>query len=357
MDKIKAYGFFLTAPGEPLERRQFTIDRISPDQVVVEVAGCGLCHTDLAFISGDVRTKHDLPLVLGHEISGTVIAAGSDYRKKLGAEVIIPAVLPCGECELCLAGRDNICRHQEMPGNDFNGGFASHVVVPGRSLCPLPDDLKGFDLAQLSVIADAITTPYQAMVRSGLKAGEVAIVIGTGGVGIYMVQHAKNTGATVIAIDIDAAKLAVAEKQGADFTINSKDKDERELKKTVRALVKERGLPATQWKVFEVSGSAAGQSAAFALMSFAGSLSIIGFTMEKISLRLSNVMAFDATLIGNWGCSPAHYPAVVDDVLARKINLLDNIETHPLDGINNLVKLAFEHKLERRAILVPKKLK
>ncbi|MEE8258142.1 MAG: 6-hydroxycyclohex-1-ene-1-carbonyl-CoA dehydrogenase [Sphingomonadales bacterium] len=353
MDKIKAYGYFLTAPGKPLERRDFTIDHLKPDQVAVEVAGCGLCHTDLAFISGDVRTKHDLPLVLGHEISGTVLAAGSDFKGKLGTEVIVPAVLPCSECELCLAGRDNICRHQEMPGNDFNGGFASHVVVPGRLLCLLPDDLAGFDLAQLSVIADAITTPYQAMVRSGLKAGDLAIVIGTGGVGIYMVQHAKNAGATVIAIDINKARLSVAEKQGADFIICSKEKDEREVKKAVRALVKEAGLPGVQWKVFEASGSAAGQSAAYALMSFAGSVSIIGFTMEKISLRLSNVMAFDASLFGNWGCSPSHYPAVVEDVLIQKINLLDNIETHPLDEINGLVKLAFEHKLERRAILVP----
>jgi len=353
LDKIKACGYFLNAPGEPLERREFTIDQTEPDQVVVAVAGCGLCHTDLAFMSGDVRTKHDLPLVLGHEISGTVIAAGKDYQNQLGKHVIVPAVLPCGECELCAAGRDNICQHQVMPGNDFNGGFASHVVVPGRSLCQLPDDLNGFDLAQLSVIADAITTPYQALVRSNLKAGEVAIVIGTGGVGLYMVQHARNAGATVIAIDIDPAKLATAAKQGADFTICSKDQDERELKKAVRALVKENGLPGTRWKVFEASGSAGGQSAAYALLSFAGTLSIIGFTMEKIPLRLSNVMAFDAQIFGNWGCSPSHYPAVVDGVLAGKINLLDNIETHPLDEINSLVKLAFEHKLERRAILVP----
>ena len=353
MDKIKAYGYFLCTPGEALERREFTIDALADDQVVVEVAGCGLCHTDLAFMSGDVRTKHDLPLVLGHEISGAVIAAGAHYQDKLETRVIVPAVLPCGECELCLAGRDNICRHQEMPGNDFNGGFASHVVVPGRSLCQLPDDLEGFDLAQLSVVADAITTPYQAMVRSGLKAGDLAIVIGTGGIGLYMVQHAKNAGATVIAIDVDAAKLAVAEKQGADFTICSKGRDERELKKTVRALVKEQKLPGTQWKVYEASGSAGGQSAAFALLSFAGSVSIIGFTMEKISLRLSNVMAFDASLFGNWGCSPRHYPVVVGDVLTRKINLADNIETHPLDQINEVVALAVAHKLERRAILAP----
>jgi 6-hydroxycyclohex-1-ene-1-carbonyl-CoA dehydrogenase len=353
LQPINAFGYYLVEAKKPLERRDFIIDQLEADQVVVEVAGCGLCHTDLGFISGDVQTKAGLPLVLGHEISGTVIATGSTYANMVGTNVIIPAVLPCGECELCQSGSENICQHQEMPGNDFNGGFASHIIVPGKSLCPLPHDLDGFELGQLSVIADAITTPYQALLRSGLEAGDLAIVIGTGGVGLYMLQHARNAGAKVIAIDIDEAKLIAAAQQGADYTICSKDKDERELKKLVRTLVKENGLPPYRWQIFEASGSAGGQAVAYALLSFAGSISIIGFTMAKANIRLSNMMAFDATLRGNWGCSPKHYPAVVEHVLSGKITLLDNIETHSLDEINDLIPLAIDHKLERRAILVP----
>jgi len=350
---VDAYGYFLAAPNAPLERRDFVIDHLKDDQVLIEVAGCGLCHTDLGFITGAVRTKHDLPLILGHEISGAVIDAGADYQSLVGTNVIVPAVLPCGACELCESGRDTICQRQEMPGNDFNGGFASHVVAPGRSLCPLPAELNGLELAQLSVIADAVTTPYQALLRSGLEAGDLAIVIGVGGIGLYMVQHACNAGAKVIAIDIDETRLAASGRQGADFTINSKGMDERELKSAIRALVKDHALPRYKWKVFETSGSAGGQAAAYALLSYAGSISVVGFTMEKISLRLSNIMAFDAALIGNWGCSPDHYPAVVKDVLSKRINLIDNIKTHPLDEINDLVGLALAHKLERRAILVP----
>lgn len=353
MKPIEVFGYFLGEVNGALERREFFIDHVDEGQVVVEVAGCGLCHTDLGFMAGDVRTKHQLPLVLGHEISGTVIAAGPAHPELLDKRVVVPAVLPCGECELCASGRDNICRQQQMPGNDFNGGFASHVVVPGRSLCVLPADLNGVELAHLSVVADAITTPYQALLRSGLKAGEMAIVIGVGGVGIYMVQHAKNAGATVMAIDIDKSRLARAEAQGADYTICSDGRDERDLKDAVRALVKEQGLPRNQWRVFEVSGSAGGQGLAYALLSFAGSLSIIGFTMDKISLRLSNIMAFDATVIGNWGCSPRHYPAVVADVLSGKVDLESNVEVHALSEINRVVELAMEHRLANRAILVP----
>jgi len=353
MEPIKAYGYFSTTPNEPLERRDFTINRIEADEVVVQVAGCGLCHTDLSFISGNVQTKHELPLILGHEISGKVVETGAESQKWSGKNVIIPAVLPCGECKLCKEKRDNICQHQKMPGNDFNGGFASSVVVPSRFLCELPQNLGEFKVSQLSVIADAVTTPYQSLMRSGLKADDLAIVIGAGGIGIYMVQHANAGGATVVAIDIEDKKLETAKKMGAKYVINASGLAERDIKTKIRELVKENKLPRYQWRVFETSGTAAGQNLAFSLLSFAGSLGVVGFTMDKLTIRLSNIMAFDADVFGNWGCRPAYYPAVVEQVLSGKINLLDNIEEKPLDSINEIIPLALDHKLEKRIIFVP----
>jgi len=353
MQPIEAWGNFFVGINQPLERREFVIDSVNDDEVVVQVAGCGLCHTDLGFISGAVQTKHELPLILGHEISGTVVAAGGKFDNLMNKQVIIPAVLPCGECELCKAGRDNICLHQQMPGNDFQGGFATHIKVPARFLCELPDDLGDFELAQLSVVADAITTPYQSLKRSGLEAGNLAIVIGTGGVGLYMVQHAKIAGATVIALELDEEKLATAIEQGADYGICTRDMDERAIKGKIRELVKENSLPRTQWKVFENSGSAAGQKVAFSLLSFAGTVGIVGFTMDKVTVRLSNIMAFDADVFGNWGCKPSYYGPVVQDVLDKKINLLDNIELFPLSKMNDVLELAKAHKLTKRAILTP----
>ncbi len=94
---------------------------INENEALVKIAGCGVCHTDLSFWNDGVRTKKEMPLTLGHEISGTVID-GPDFLK--GKNVIIPAVLPCGNCELCNKGRSNMCQNQLMPGNDFHGGFA-----------------------------------------------------------------------------------------------------------------------------------------------------------------------------------------------------------------------------------------
>ena len=293
MDPISAYGYYFREPNAPLERKSFRIDAVPAGDVVVEVAGCGLCHTDLSFYSGQVKPNHELPLILGHEISGRVVAASDEYSGLLETKVVIPAVLPCGDCDLCKRGRGNACRSQRFPGNDFDGGFASHVVVPGRFLCPVPDDMGGLELAHLSVIADAVTTPYQAMVRSDVRPGDLAIVVGVGGIGTYMAQWAKHAQATVLAIDGDDKKLESARNMGADHVLNASSMSAGDVKKAVRALVKEKGLPKYSWKVFETSGTAAGQENAFALLSFAGQLIVVGFTMDKVTLRLSNVMAFD----------------------------------------------------------------
>jgi 6-hydroxycyclohex-1-ene-1-carbonyl-CoA dehydrogenase len=353
MNAIDSFGYYFTEVEKPLEKRSFTIKEPGIDEVVVKVAGCGFCHTDLEFISGKVKTNAALPLILGHEMSGEVVAAGIKYTKLIGTNVIIPAVLPCGECALCIQGRSNICRNRKMPGNDFNGGFAGYVTVPGRFLCALPPNLGEFRLSHLSVIADAITTPYQAFVRSGLKVGDLSIVIGVGGLGIYMVQLAARCGAAVIAVDIDDSKIQQAKRLGARFGITVKEDDEKDLKDKIKTLVKEHRLPQDQWKVFETSGSAGGQNAAFQLLSLAGTIGIVGFTMDKITIRLSNLMAFDADMFGNWGCKPEYYPMAVDMVLKKEINILDTIELRPLDSINEVIGLAKQRKLVKRVVFTP----
>ncbi|NIR52606.1 alcohol dehydrogenase catalytic domain-containing protein, partial [candidate division KSB1 bacterium] len=192
-------------PKEPFQLQENPYPELKPGEVLVEVAGCGVCHTDLSFWYFGVNTRHELPLALGHEISGTVIEGEKDW---IGKHVIVPAVLPCGECSFCKKGRSNICRSQLMPGNDFDGGFASHVKVPAKFLCPVSDEVLGkYSLEQLSVIADAVSTPYQVMEKSEIEPGDLAIAIGVGGLGTYGAQLAKIKGAKVLALDISDEKL------------------------------------------------------------------------------------------------------------------------------------------------------
>ena len=190
-----------------------------------------------------------------------------------------------------------------MPGNDVNGGFASHSVVPGSQLCVV-DDLKDFNLWELGVIADAVTTPLQAAERADVKEGDVVVVIGVGGIGTYGVQIAAARGAKVIAVDIDQEKLDNIAEYGAAATVNVTGLDARATRKAVGGEAKTLGLPRHAWKVFEMSGTGPGQAAAFELLTFAGTVGFIGFTMEKIPVRLGKLMAFDATLFRQLGLLP-----------------------------------------------------
>ncbi|HEX7327774.1 MAG TPA: 6-hydroxycyclohex-1-ene-1-carbonyl-CoA dehydrogenase [Casimicrobiaceae bacterium] len=352
---IEAHRWLMTAVSAPLTRATFHPEP-GPDDVVVEVAGCGVCHTDLGYLYDGVRTNLAPPLALGHEISGRVVATGADAAKWLGKAVIVPAVLPCGECDLCRRGLSTICRQQKMPGNDVHGGFATHVVVPGRGLCEVDEKrlaAAGLSLAEVSIVADALTTPYQAVRRAGVGPGSLAVVVGAGGVGGYCVQVARAFGATVVAIDVDAGKLATIGEHGAALTLDARTHDGKALKAAITEFARTRGLRRTEWFIFECSGTAAGQLTAFGLLVHGATLSVVGFTMDRVQVRLSNLMAFDARALGNWGCPPEHYPAALELVLDGRVAIKPFVETHRLDDINDVLAAVHDRAIRKRAILVP----
>jgi 6-hydroxycyclohex-1-ene-1-carbonyl-CoA dehydrogenase len=349
MEKMKQWQ--MTTLKEDFSLVESDMPTINEYEAIIKIAGCGVCHTDLSFWNDGVRTKKEMPLTLGHEISGVVID-GPEHLK--GKNIIIPAVLPCGDCELCNKGRSNMCQNQLMPGNDFHGGFASHIVVPHQYLCLVPDSiLKKYSLAELSVIADAISTPYQVIKKSELVQGDLAIVIGVGGVGVYGALIAKIMGAKVLAIDISDEKLANAKKHGVDATLNSKGLSNRDIKGKVREIAAELGVSKYGWKIFEISGTTPGQELAFSLVTYTSTLSIVGFTMDKLNVRLSNLMAFDAKLIGTWGCKPELYPEVVELIASGKLDIKDFVATFPMSKINEVFQNTLKHKYDKRSVLVP----
>ncbi len=345
----------MTAPGAPLERRSLAPHLPGAGEATVEVMGCGVCHTDVSFLHQGVKTRGALPLVLGHEISGIVREAGDGVDAALvGRAVVVPAVLPCGECDLCLAGRRTICRRQVMPGNDRHGGFASHVVVPARFLCPVPDAaLAAHELWELSVVSDAVATPFEAVKRSGLAAGELALFVGIGGIGVYGVQIAAATGAKVIALDVDDRKLEQARAAGALAVLNVRDVPTKEIRKLVRGLAEGLGAPAHVWKIFEMSGTRAGQETAYSLLGFGASLAIVGYTMERVEVSLSNLMAYDATVRGNWGADPMIYPELLRWIGDGRISVKPYIDRQPLERINAVFEDAHHGRLLKRVVLAP----
>lgn len=341
----------MTGLKKPLELKETEIDKINSNEALIKVAGCGVCHTDISFWDVGVPTKHQMPLTLGHEIAGEVIDGPSEL---IGKKVVIPAVLPCGSCELCENGYGNICQNQKMPGNDFHGGFASHIVVPHQYLCIVPEKaLEKYPLEHLAVIADAVTTPYQVLKKSELKSGDFCICIGAGGVGIYGALLAKIMGAKVLSLDLDDTKLNIAKDNGVDATLNIKGLGIKEIKSKVKEIAKELGVSKYMWRILEMSGTKPGQELGYALLTHASTLSIVGFTLDKLDVRLSNLMAFDSKVIGTWGCKPELYNEVMELIANGKLDIAPFVDTFPMSKINEVLNNTLEHKYLKRSVLVP----
>ncbi len=338
-------------PGK-LEKKEIPVPELAPDEVLVEVAGCGVCHTDLGYFFDGVPTVSKPPLTLGHEISGTVVAGDEAW---IGKEVLVPAVMPCRKCYLCKTRRGNRCLNQKMPGNSLGiyGGFSSHISVPSIDLCEIKN--RGdIPLAHLAVVADAATTPYQAAKRASLEPGDNVIVIGIGGVGQYMVQEAKALGAgTVIAVDIVEERLQKMLSHGADFVVNASGKDTKAVLEEIKGIRKKADLPGFGWKIFEVTGRKPGQELGLALLSFISKLIIVGFGLQKVEYSISRLMAFDAEIIGTWGCLPEYYPQVLDMVLSKRVALEPFVQTRPMSTIESTFKDAHEQPPDKRIILTP----
>ena len=199
-----------------------------PGQVVVKVAGSGLCHTDFTVISRDRSywTNQPPPFTLGHEIAGWVEEVGTGVTKfrRGDAVAVNPSWASCGRCHSCLSGEENLClnqKHIRAPGVGYDGGHAPYVLVPeARFLVPIGD----LDPVLAAPLTDAGITTYSAIkpALASIWPGSTAVVIGVGGLGLYAVQFLRQlTGARIVAVDSTEARLKLAREYGADDTVPS----------------------------------------------------------------------------------------------------------------------------------------
>jgi succinate semialdehyde reductase (NADPH) len=214
-------------------------------EVLVRVAACGVCHTDLHVIKGEV--KFPTPAVLGHEISGTVAALGPGVTGLgEGTRVVCSFIMPCGTCHFCVQGRDDLCTTffsmNRLRGHLYDGtsrlaradgtplamysmgGLAEYAVVPATDVFALPE---GLPLEESCIIGCAVMTAYGAIHHQAeLRAGETVAVVATGGVGSNIIQLARAFGASaVIAVDVKEDKLDAALRLGATHTVDASKVD------------------------------------------------------------------------------------------------------------------------------------
>ncbi len=210
--------------GQPLQIEQVPVPTVGPGQILVRVAACGVCHTDLHAIDGDWPVKAVLPLIPGHEGVGTVVVVGAGVTNvHEGDRVGIPWLYSaCGHCEYCYTGWETLCHNQQNTGYSVQGSFAEYVLADPNYVGHIPDTLSFADAAP---ILCAGVTVYKGLKETETKPGEWVVVSGIGGLGHLAVQYAKAMGMHVIAVDISPDKLDLARAVGADLVIDATKED------------------------------------------------------------------------------------------------------------------------------------
>ena len=219
---------------QPLKIEELEMPEVNDEDVLIKVASCGVCHTDLKVFEG--RNRFTPPTILGHEVAGTVEQTGAHCRDfKIGDRVIIGMRYKCGRCRYCLSARENLCERRPVPPalkksdgavvTRWNvGGFAEYVAVPAYMTFKIPD---GMSMEHASVVGCRVTTAYNAVKhRARLGPGDSALVIGCGGIGLNTIQFLKCFGAyPIVAVDIVEDKLEAARQFGATHVINGAVED------------------------------------------------------------------------------------------------------------------------------------
>jgi 6-hydroxycyclohex-1-ene-1-carbonyl-CoA dehydrogenase len=308
-------------PKQPLKIEDVETPKIESHEILVKIAACGVCNTDMHYIDHGVSTFKKPPLILGHEPSGIVEEAGAGVKNfKVGDRVLIPPVFSCGYCANCRLGRENICFNMVMLGNHIDGAFAEYTKVPAKDCQHLPEELP---LEESSIIADAISTPYHAVKnRAQVRPGDSVVVFGCGGVGINVVQVASAAGGSVIAVDVVDNKLDMAKKLGAQHTINASDKEDKALLKEIRVLT---GGGADI--AIEAIGNPKTIELASAAVKAGGLHCQIGYTHHSVPMNAGRLMFREIEIKGSLGCRPVDYPKIIEMVKTGKIQL-EPVVTH-----------------------------
>jgi 6-hydroxycyclohex-1-ene-1-carbonyl-CoA dehydrogenase len=329
---MKAAVFY--GPNQPLKIEDVEKPKIDSHEILVKIAACGVCNTDLHYIDHGVPTFKKPPMILGHEPSGIVEEIGSEVKNfEVGDRVLIPPVFSCGYCDNCRLGKENICLNMVMLGNHIDGAYAEFTKAPAKDCQHLPEDLP---LEESSIIADAISTPYHAVKnRARVRPGDAVVVFGCGGVGINVVQTAAAAGGSVVAVDIVDKKLEVAKQLGAQHTINAKDMEDKALLKQIRSLT---GGGA------DVAIEAIGNPRTIVLAANAvkpgGCHCQVGYTHQDVPINAARLMFRELEIKGSLGCRPVDYPKIIEMVRIGKIQLKP-VVTHKfkLEDINDAFEL------------------
>ena len=283
--------------------------QVGPEDVLIQVKACGICGSDIHGMDGSSGRRIP-PLIMGHEAAGIVSVRGADVTGwKIGDRVTFDSTVYCGKCHFCRRGEINLCDNRRVLGvstGDYrrHGAFAEFVVVPQHILYELPDELR-FEQAAM---VEALSIAFHAVGRAPIKLNDTAVVVGSGMIGLLVIQSLRAAGCgRIIAVDLDQGRLDLACRLGADEGLNASDN----VVPQVIDLSGGRGCDIA----FEVVGITPSLNTAIRCLRKGGSLALVGNVSPSVDLPLQSVVTRELTLYGS--CSSRGEYSACLDMIAR----------------------------------------
>jgi L-iditol 2-dehydrogenase len=279
---------------------------IGDDEVLVRVRACGICGSDIHGYDGSTGRRIP-PLVMGHEAAGVIERVGRQVHGfTAGERVSFDSTVSCGTCDFCRRGQINLCDNRTVLGvscGDYrrHGAFAEYVAVPSRILYKLPDSLS-FERAAL---IEAVSIAVHAVNRHPPEPTDTAVVVGSGMIGLLIVQVLKAKGSrNIIAVDLDPHKLTLAQRMGATRTVNAHETD---VPAAVRAVSGGGGADVS----FEVVGHGDTVLSAIRSLRKGGTVVLVGNLSPKVELPLQEVVSREISVLGSCASS-GEIPECID---------------------------------------------
>jgi len=302
---------------EKFEFKEVPLPEIAPNEVLVRVAACGICGSDVHGMDGSSGRRIP-PIIMGHEAAGTISKLGDavDASKwSEGDRVTFDSMIYCGNCYHCNRGETNLCDDRMVLGvscGDYrrHGAFAEYVTVPSHILYALPDSIT-FEQAAM---VEAVSVAVHAVERTPVHLNNSVVVVGAGMIGLLCLQAVKAAGCgKTFVVDLDESRLEVAKQFGADFCLNPSKVDVIE---TILAETHGRGADLSM----EAVGITAATKTAIGCLRKGGSCTLVGNIAKTVEMPLQEVVTRQITLIGTCASS-GEYPACLDLMASGKINV------------------------------------